>query len=71
MLAEVMDGLTACRTIRSLERNHRLPNVPVVTVTANAMEHDKRLCFDAGMSHLPFKTVQQETINSYTEESPS
>ncbi len=46
----VMDGFQAARRIRELERGGR---VPIVALTARAMEDDRQQCLDAGMDdHL-------------------
>ena len=52
----VMDGLTAARKIRELERNGALAgHVPIMAVTANAREEQIRLALDAGMvGFFPF-----------------
>jgi hypothetical protein len=48
----VMDGLTAIRCIRALEAPDRA-RVPIVAVTANAMEQDVQASLDAGANgHL-------------------
>ncbi len=58
MQMPVMDGLQSTRTIRAEEvQNGRLP-VPIVALTANAMESDKRVCFEAGMNGFMSKPYQ-------------
>ena len=48
----VMDGYEAARRIKALE-NPSLAAVPIVAMTANAFEEDKKLAFAAGMvGHL-------------------
>ena len=50
MQMPVMDGLEATRAIRAQPRFEKLP---VVAMTANAMEDDRRRCLEAGMNdHL-------------------
>jgi CheY-like chemotaxis protein len=50
MQMPVMDGLEATRRIRAQERFAKLP---VVAMTANAMEEDRRRCLEVGMNdHL-------------------
>ena len=47
-----MDGLTATRTIRALERPDA-KTIPIIAMTANAFDEDARRCLEAGMNaHL-------------------
>lgn len=49
----VMDGLTAARTIRALDRPDA-KTVPIIALTANAFEEDVQQSLSAGMNyHLP------------------
>jgi two-component system, sensor histidine kinase and response regulator len=49
----VMDGLTATAQIRSRERDHG-GHLPIVAVTAHALDQDRKRCLDAGMDdYLP------------------
>jgi two-component system sensor histidine kinase/response regulator len=46
----VMDGLAAARAIREIDR---LRDLPIVAMTANAMQRDREQCLEAGMNdHL-------------------
>ena len=48
----VMDGYEATRTIRKFE-NKEIANIPIIAMTANAFEEDKREAIEAGMNgHL-------------------
>ncbi len=54
---EVMDGLTATRKIREIEKSTST-HVPIIAVTANALLGDKENCISAGMDDYiskPFK----------------
>ena len=45
-----MDGLEATRVIRARERaNPRTKRLPIMALTANALEEDRQLCISAGM----------------------
>lgn len=52
-----MDGLEATRQIRKLPNGK---DVPVLAMTANAFDDDKRRCFDAGMNDFITKPVVPE-----------
>ncbi|MCX7098451.1 MAG: PAS domain S-box protein [Methylococcales bacterium] len=49
-----MDGLTATRLIREDPNNAALP---ILAMTANAFDEDKRACFDSGMNDFVAKPV--------------
>ena len=47
-----MDGYEATKMIRALEDKNKA-NIPIIAVTANAFEEDRKLALDAGMNgHL-------------------
>ena len=57
-----MDGLDATRAIRAAEAEESRPRVPIIALTANAMEGDRETCLEAGMDdHVP-KPVRKETL---------
>lgn len=45
----VMDGITATRKIRGMEREDA-KRIPIIAMTANAFDDDRRECLDAGMN---------------------
>ncbi|MCD4707542.1 MAG: response regulator [Candidatus Sabulitectum sp.] len=53
----VMDGLEATRAIRSPDSNVRNRNVPIIAMTAHAMQGDKNRCLEAGMNDYLSKPV--------------
>jgi CheY-like chemotaxis protein len=44
-----LDGLAATRQIRAWELLHGRPRCPIIAVTANVFEEDRRACESAGM----------------------
>lgn len=60
----VMDGLTASRKIRSGEAAVLNPDVPIVALTANAMQEDRDECKAAGMSDYLSKPVTPDSLAS-------
>jgi signal transduction histidine kinase/CheY-like chemotaxis protein len=56
-----MDGFEACRQVRAFEREHNLPRVPIVALTANVSREDREMCREAGMDSFlgkPFSDRQ-------------
>ena len=56
-----MDGYMTTREIRTL-KNNRKANIPIVAMTANAFEEDKKMAFKAGMNALIAKPIDIKTI---------
>jgi CheY-like chemotaxis protein len=56
-----LDGIEATRRLRVWERNQGRAPIPVIALTANAMNSDRERCMDAGMNeHLPKPFRQSE-----------
>ncbi|MCR4954096.1 MAG: response regulator [Treponema sp.] len=59
-----MDGYTAAKKIRELE-NKAVSKVPIIAMTANAFEEDKKKAFESGMdAHLAKPVDIQKLINT-------
>lgn len=56
-----MDGYTATREIRTLP-NGRKANIPIVAMTANAFEEDRRKAFECGMNGHIVKPIDLKSI---------
>ena len=52
-----MDGIEAARAIRAIEEKHFRPRMPIVALTADALETGKRACQEAGMDGFLTKPV--------------
>lgn len=63
----VMDGLSAARAIRSMERKDATV-IPIIAMTANAFDEDRRRSREAGMDrHLAKPLDPQEIIRTINE----
>jgi CheY-like chemotaxis protein len=63
----VMDGIEATRRIRTWEREHNRPPVPIVALTASAMNEDREKCLAAGMNHFLYKPFVAEDLYAVVE----
>jgi hypothetical protein len=59
MMMPVMDGLEATRQIRGLETDR---HIPIVAMTANAMESDRQRCLEAGMDDYIAKPIKAQEL---------
>jgi CheY-like chemotaxis protein len=57
----LMDGLEATRRIRASEREHGV-HVPIVALTAHAMESDRDRCLAAGMDSFVTKPLEAHSL---------
>ena len=63
----VMNGYDAARAIRALA-DERLAGIPIIAMTANAFEEDRRNAFEAGMNGHVAKPIDlKELIETLTE----
>lgn len=57
-----MDGLEATRKIRENERALKMNHVPIIAMTGNAFEKDRKKCFEAGMDDFLPKPVEPDIL---------
>lgn len=57
----VMDGLTAIRNLRSLDRPDA-KTIPIIAMTANVFKEDQDKCIEAGMNAHMTKPLEFEKI---------
>ena len=57
-----MNGLDTTMAIRTLERGEKGGHLPVVAMTAYAMEGDRQMCLDAGMDDYIAKPVDPDEL---------
>ena len=55
-----MGGIEATQRIRQLENG--ISHIPIVAMTANAMQGDRERCLDAGMDHYLSKPIKSEVL---------
>jgi len=59
-----LDGYETTRRIRAGNVGDELSPIPIVALTANAMESEKQKCFDAGMNNYLTKPVDIATLTA-------
>lgn len=62
----VLDGFEATKMIRAIEEGSER-HVPIVALTANVVQRDKHLCFEAGMDEFIAKPVNQHKLQTAAE----
>jgi CheY-like chemotaxis protein len=59
-----MDGYEANRQIRHLQTTHSVAHMPIIALTANAVQGDRNLCIAAGMDDCLSKPVGMEVLRA-------
>ena len=62
-----MNGFIATREIRTLSDN-RKANIPIIAMTANAFDEDKKMAYEAGMNGFVAKPINIKTLMSTLED---
>ena len=62
-----MDGLEATRHIRDLATGVLNPAIPIIAMTANAMQGDQQVCLEAGMDDYLAKPVAAQALAAMLE----
>ncbi|MBA3015271.1 MAG: response regulator [Desulfobulbaceae bacterium] len=57
-----MDGLEATRAIRSGTTKAPNPQIPIIAMTANAMQSDREMCLNAGMNDYISKPFTKQSL---------
>lgn len=60
----VLDGIEATRRIRELQADSKLPDVPIVALTANAMPGDRENCLQSGMDDYLAKPIRADALSN-------
>jgi PAS domain S-box-containing protein len=58
----IMDGFVATSLIRNNEENQNIARIPIVAMTANAMQGDKERCINSGMDDYVSKPIEIEKL---------
>lgn len=58
----VMDGFTASKNIRNGEAGDNYSGIPIIAMTANAMQGDRERCINAGMNDYLAKPIDGELL---------
>lgn len=58
----VLNGFEATRMIRTIEKVEKNTHIPIVAMTANAMDGDREECLESGMDDYLSKPVGKESI---------
>ncbi|MBI1276420.1 response regulator [bacterium] len=58
----VMDGFEASRHLSGLMSDRKLPPIPIIALTANAMKGDREACLASGMSDYLSKPIRRHEL---------
>lgn len=63
----VMDGIEATEIIRQYENDENREKIPIIALTANAQEADRKACMDVGMDDFLVKPIRIRTLSEIFE----
>ena len=63
----IMDGYSAARGIRERERQEGRKTVPIIALTAHALDSERQRCIEAGMSEFLSKPVLMQQLSTKLE----
>ena len=67
LIMPVMDGIQAAKKIRKVEKSSK-QRTPIIALTANATEQDRRLCLDVGMDAFLTKPIEMDVFAKLMEQ---
>ncbi|MGE0755173.1 MAG: response regulator [Alphaproteobacteria bacterium] len=59
-----MDGFEASAIIDRMKQTREIPDVPIIALTANAMQGDKERCLESGMNDYISKPVRKQQLRA-------
>ena len=59
----IVDGYDATKLIRRYEQDNGLPNIPIVALTAHALDEVRRKCLESGMNDFLTKPINTNQLN--------
>jgi len=57
-----MDGYQATRKLKEMMRSKKIPEIPIVALTANTSDNDKKACLKSGMADHLGKPLREEDL---------
>lgn len=71
----VMDGFDTTKILRKMMKEKKIPTTPIIALTANNLDSDKKKSIEAGMSDFLAKPLSSENlkavISKYSDATPS
>jgi len=60
----IMDGFEMTKAGRNWEKQNKIPRMPIIAITANALKGDADKCFDSGMDDYLAKPVEIKVLEA-------